>query len=83
MSVFEVHVSGDRRSLIQRFSNKSKADAISQLVDIHLAHCNRAEKLEGLLREVLNEVPHGWGASFSESELADKIRNILPDEAQS
>lgn len=27
-----------------------------------------------LLEEVLNDVPHGWGESFSDSELADKIR---------
>jgi len=26
---------------------------------------------------VLNEVPHGWGASFSDSELAGRIRTIL------
>lgn len=78
MSVFEVVSSGDRRSLIQRFERKSKQQAISELVDIHLTHCNRAEKLEGLLREVLSEVPHGWGASFSESELAEKIRQALP-----
>lgn len=80
MSVFEVHSSGDRRSLIKRFMGKSKQDAVSQLVDIHLTHCARAEKLEALLREVLSEVPHGWGASFSESELAEKIRAALPDE---
>lgn len=78
MSVFEVVSSGDRRSLIQRFERKSKQQAISELIDIHLTHCNRAEKLEGLLREVLSEVPHGWGASFSDSELAEKIRQALP-----
>lgn len=78
MSVFEVVSSGDRRSLIQRFERKSKQQAISELVDIHLMHCNRAEKLEGLLRDVLSEVPHGWGASFSDSELAEKIRQTLP-----
>lgn len=30
-----------------------------------------------LLQEVLSEVPHGWGASFSDSELADKIRVFI------
>lgn len=30
-----------------------------------------------LLEEVLNEVPHGWGESFSTSELSNKIRNFL------
>ncbi|WP_249414293.1 hypothetical protein [Pseudomonas sp. NY5710] len=30
-----------------------------------------------VLDEVLNEVPHGWGASFSDSELAGRIRTIL------
>lgn len=82
MSVFEVHSSGDRRSLVKRFMGKSKQDAVSQLVDIHLTHCTRAEKLEALLREVLSEVPHGWGASFSESELAVKIREALLAEDQ-
>ncbi|SEI23666.1 hypothetical protein [Pseudomonas asplenii] len=32
---------------------------------------------EALLEEVLNEVPHGWGASFSDSDLAKRIRAIL------
>lgn len=80
MSAFEVHSGGDRRSLVKRFMGKSKQDAISQLVDIHLMHCTRTEKLEALLREALSEVPHGWGASFSESELAVKIRGSLTDE---
>jgi hypothetical protein len=35
------------------------------------------ERLRELLSEVLSEVPHGWGASFSESELAERIRNAL------
>lgn len=30
-----------------------------------------------LLEEVLDEVPHGWGESFSTSELSNKIRNFL------
>lgn len=30
-----------------------------------------------LLEEVLSEVPHGWGESFSTSELSNKIRNFL------
>lgn len=32
---------------------------------------------DALLEEVLNEVPHGWGASFSESDLAGRIRVAL------
>lgn len=32
-----------------------------------------------LLEEVLNEVPHGWGESFSESELAERIRDALEE----
>jgi hypothetical protein len=82
MAVMEVVSSGDRRSLVQRFERKSKQQAVSELVDIHLTHCTRAEKLEGLLREVLSEVPHGWGASFSESELAEKIRQALPADGE-
>lgn len=80
MSTFEVVGSGDRRSLIERFERKTKSQAVSELVDIHLTHCHRAEILEDLLREVLSEVPHGWGASFAESELAEKIRKVLPEE---
>lgn len=30
-----------------------------------------------LLEEVLNEVPHGWGESFSQSDLAERIRAAL------
>lgn len=37
----------------------------------------RIGQLEALLREVLSEVPHGWGESFSGSELAEKIREAL------
>jgi len=33
--------------------------------------------LKGLLEEVLSEVPHGWVASFGESELAERIRGVL------
>lgn len=80
MSTFEIVGSGDRRSLIERFERKSKHDAISELVDIHLTHCRRADLLEALLREVLSEVPHGWGASFGESALAHKICKMLPPE---
>ncbi|WP_152035086.1 hypothetical protein [Pseudomonas ovata] len=46
MSVFEIVSSGDRRSLVERFSRKSKQQAISELVDIHLTHCTRIERLE-------------------------------------
>lgn len=38
-----------------------------------------AERRGDLLREVLGEVPHGWGASFSESDLAERIRTELGD----
>lgn len=37
----------------------------------------RILSLEALLNEVLSEVPHGWGESFSESELAQQIREAL------
>ena len=50
MSVFEVVSSGDRRSLVERFSRKSKQQAISELVDIHLMHCTRIERLEADLK---------------------------------
>lgn len=33
--------------------------------------------LSDLLEEVLSEVPHGWGESFSDSELAERIRAAL------
>lgn len=46
MSVFEVVSSGDRRSLVERFNRKSKQQAISELIDIHLMHCTRIERLE-------------------------------------
>lgn len=41
--------------------------------------CPRCQisELRGLLEEVLNEVPHGWGESFSESELAQRIREAV------
>lgn len=80
MAIIEIVGGGDRRSLVKRFMKKSKDQAVSELVDIHLTHCLRAERLECLLREVLSEVPHGWGASFSDSELANKIRQELPAE---
>lgn len=37
----------------------------------------RIRQLEQLLKDVLSEVPHGWGESFSESELAQQIREAL------
>lgn len=37
----------------------------------------RLDLLEDLLDEVLNEVPHGWGESFTDSELAGRIRQAL------
>lgn len=40
-------------------------------------HVNCIAPLRELLEEVLSEVPHGWGASFSESELAERIREAL------
>lgn len=77
MAIIEIVGGGDRRSLVKRFMGKSKELAVSELVDIHLTHCMRVERLEKLLAEVLSEVPHGWGASFSESELAGRIRDEL------
>lgn len=32
-----------------------------------------------LLEEVLDEVPNGWGESFSESKLAERIRDALEE----
>jgi len=60
MSVFEVHGGGDRRSLIKRFMNKSKQDAVSELVEIHLTHCSRADRLEAENAELraLLDTPH-------------------------
>lgn len=52
MSTFEVVGSGDRRSLIERFERKSKSQAVSELVDIHLTHCRRAEILEARVAEL-------------------------------
>lgn len=37
--------------------------------------------LKTLLEEVLSEVPHGWGTSFSESELAERIREAIGAES--
>ncbi len=82
MSVFEVRSGGDRRSLVKRFMGKNKQDAVSQLVDMHLAHCVRAEHIEELLKEILNEVPYRWGQSFRDSDLAEKIRFFLPEEEE-
>ena len=56
MPVFEVVSGGDRRSLIKRFERKSKHDAVSELVDIHLAHCTRIEKLEAEAQALREEV---------------------------
>lgn len=70
MSTIEVVGSGDRRSLIQRFERKSKHDAISELVDIHLTHCRRAEILEtrstalvNLLRRLDDEIQSNMSLS--------------------
>ncbi|MFG8729185.1 hypothetical protein ACEPU0_06940 [Pseudomonas aeruginosa] len=46
MAIYEVVSGGDRQSLFKRFMHKSKMQAISELVDIHLLHCRRIEKLE-------------------------------------
>jgi hypothetical protein len=37
----------------------------------------RNETLAELLDKVLNEVPHGWGESFTDSELAERIRQAI------
>lgn len=82
MAILEVVCAGDRRSLVKRFMSKSKGQAVSDLVDIHLAHCTRIERLEELLSEILDEVPHRWGASFSDSDIADRIRAELPKDEE-
>lgn len=56
MSVFEVVSSGDRHSLVERFNRKSKQQAISELVDIHLMHCTRIEKLEAEIERLKLEL---------------------------
>ena len=40
----------------------------------------RVDAMRELLQEVLNEVPHGWGQSFAESDLAERIRQELENE---
>lgn len=60
-------------------------DRKNSIVDLHqrltAAEQRNAELVE-LLDEVLGEVPHGWGASFSESDLAERIRqSIKPTES--
>lgn len=45
------------------------------------ADAGEVERLRDLLSEVLNEVPHGWGESFSESDLAGRIRDALEVES--
>jgi len=37
----------------------------------------RNAELSELLGEVLSEVPHGWGESFTDSELAESIRQAI------
>lgn len=71
MTIIEFRSGADRRSLLDRFMRKSKADAISQLVDFHLLNCKRMEKLEELLAEAVQELPGG-------SALAPRIRDYLP-----
>lgn len=88
MSIFEVHSSGDRRSLIQRFTNKSKADAVSQLVDIHLAHCKRIEQMEGLMKDMIAMIRAPESGMRSECLRIDAVRAeqllgvIAPDSDQ-
>lgn len=59
MSVFEVHGGGSRRDLVQRFMNKSKRDAVSELVDFHLLNCTRLEKLEAAIVELTTALKAG------------------------
>lgn len=55
-------------------TNKASADEYEQ----RLADAERRNAVcADLLSEVLNEVPHGWGESFSDSELAERIRAAL------
>lgn len=67
MPVFEVIGGSDRRSLIKRFERKSKHDAVSELVDFHLLHCSRIERLEAEIAELragqvaqAGQVPDGY-----------------------
>lgn len=57
-------------------------DEIAKLGPLYThADPGEVERLRDLLSEVLSEVPHGWGASFSESELAGRIRAALEVES--
>lgn len=56
MAIYEVVSGGDRQSLFKRFMHKSKMQAISELVDIHLLHCRWIEKLEAERDAALAEV---------------------------
>ncbi|MFU7191695.1 MULTISPECIES: hypothetical protein [Pseudomonas] len=52
MAIYEVVSGGDRQSLFKRFMHKSKMQAISELVDIHLLHCRRIETLEQQVKDL-------------------------------
>lgn len=56
---------------------KAEADAGDEARKSLTAAEQRNAELVELLDEVLNEVPHGWGESFSQSELAERIRQTI------
>lgn len=61
----EMRMKAQARDQRDKVSQENKTISLENLTAIEL------------LEEVLNEVPHGWGESFSTSELSNKIRNFL------
>ncbi|MBG4822048.1 hypothetical protein GHV72_01590 [Pseudomonas aeruginosa] len=92
MPVFEVVSGGDRRSLIKRFMRKGKAQAVSELIDLHLLHCTRIENLEQQVKELENalarvadlekQVAVAWGAFHFGGERDGKLYTHCETEAQ-
>ncbi|HFT1761344.1 TPA: hypothetical protein R7370_000247 [Pseudomonas aeruginosa] len=92
MPVFEVVSGGDRRSLIKRFMRKGKAQAVSELIDLHLLHCTRIENLEQQVKELENalarvadlekQVAVAWGAFHFGGERDGKLYTHSETEAQ-
>ncbi|WP_236080428.1 hypothetical protein [Pseudomonas aeruginosa] len=96
MAIYEVVSGGDRQSLFKRFMHKSKMQAISELVDIHLLHCRRIEKLEAerdaalarvaeleaKLAEMEKQVAVAWGAFHFGGERDGKLYTHCETEAQ-
>ncbi|MER0768956.1 hypothetical protein AAA498_01415 [Pseudomonas aeruginosa] len=92
MAIYEVVSSGDRSSLIKRFMRKGKAQAVSELIDLHLLHCTRIENLEQQVKELENalarvadlekQVAVAWGAFHFGGERDGKLYTHCETEAQ-